>query len=206
MNALRSLKALGGLLVLTMLSGCAFGTRHADLAYPPANGGAMVIAQAEAAGAPAVARYDVILAVADMRATTERVGNVRNGFGMDTADVVTASDVRAWVESAFMYELVGAGYTVIPAGSEVDDETAVMLDADVTKVYCDAYLTYDGEVLMTVTLSQHGSPPLHKAYQGSGSVGLNWGATGTSYGESLSLALKDAIGKVMSDLAAYPSQ
>jgi hypothetical protein len=207
MNAARGFRALGGLLVITALaslSGCAFGTRHAELSYPPSKASG-VIATAEAAGTPAAAGFEVILAVADMRASTERIGNVRNGFGMDTASVVTDTDVRAWVESAFMNELAGAGYTVIPAEGETGHDTAISLDAELTKVYCDAYLTYDGEVLMTVTLSRQDVLPVEKAYEGSGSVGLSWAATAKSYGESLSLALQDTIRQVMADLAAYRS-
>lgn len=208
MNASRGLRALSGLLVvtaLTSLSGCAFGTRHAELNYPPSKGGAEVIATAEASVVPAAAGIDVILAVSDMRASKERIGNVRNGFGMDTANVVTEADIRAWVEGAFTRELTDAGYVVIPAGSGTGPETAITLDAEVTKVYCDAYLTYDGEVLMTVTLARQGAPAHVKAYEGSGSVGLSWAATAKSYGESLSLALQDGIRQVMADLAAYRS-
>lgn len=208
MNASRGLRTSVGLLaisVLAGLSGCAFGTRHAELNYPPAKGGGEVIATAEAAGTPAGAGFDVILAVADMRASKERIGNVKNGFGMDTANVVTEADIRTWVEDAFTRELTDAGYAVIPAGSGTGPDTAIKLDAEVTKVYCDAYLTYDGEVLMTVTLSRQGAPAHVKAYEGSGSVGLSWAATAKSYGESLSLALQDGIRQVMADLAAYRS-
>lgn len=204
MNTPRILRNTGALLVtaaVLALSGCAFGTRHAELSYPPhehADGKVLSVAHAD----PAMPGCcDVLLTVRDMRAKTDRVGNVRNGFGMDTADVVTDADVRAWVENAFRHDLEQAGYVVRPTGAEAQD--AVRLDADITKVHCDAYLTYDGNVAMSVTLAQPDTERFERHYEGSGSAGVSWAATSKSYGESLSLALQDAIAQVMTDLASY---
>jgi uncharacterized lipoprotein YajG len=205
MNASRGYGSLGALIIvlgLVNLSGCAFGTRHAELGYPPAEpeaGG--MIAAARAADALTPGCCEIVISVSDMRARTDRIGNVRNTFGMDTADVVTKDDVRAWVEDAFTHELTGAGYTVLPAGSGA--ENAILLKASITNVHCDAYLTYDGDVLMTVTLSRQDQPDFAKSYEGSGSVGLSWAATAKSYAESLALALEDAIAQVMVDLARF---
>mgnify|MGYP007011830667 CR=1 FL=1 len=188
---------------LLALSGCAFGTRQADLSYPPheqGEGKVIAVAKADPAGMPGCC--EVLLTVRDMRARTDRVGNVRNGFGMDTADVVTDVDVRTWVEDAFRHDLAQAGWVVLPA-AVVPGDDAVRLDADITKVHCDAYLSYDGNVAMSVTLAQPGAQPFERHYEGSGSVGISWAATAKSYAESLSLALQDAIAQVMTDLARY---
>ena len=187
------------ILGLSVSSGCAFGTRHAELTYPPVDREPGALVAAARAGEAGAACCDVVLNVSDMRAETRRIGNVRNTFGMDTADVVTSDDVRTWVEDAFKHELTSAGYAVVPAGSD----HAIMLDADITKVHCDVYLTYDGEVSMTVSLSREGMPALEKHYEGSGSVGLSWAATAQSYAGSLALALQDAVSHVMQDLAKF---
>ena len=183
-------------------SGCAFGTRHADLAYPPKEEDAGVVGTAHAAPAASRQGMRVVLAVTDERPNKARIGNVRNAFGMDTADVVTNDDVAAWVAGAFRHDLEALGYSVDTRAS-VPDAGAVQLEAKVVEVYCDVYMTYDGDVTLDVTLSRPGRPPLEKHYKGVGSVGVNWAATAESYAESLARALQDAISQVMRDLPGY---
>jgi len=183
-------------------SGCAFGTRNAELAYPPKEEEGGVVATAQAATAVSVQGRRVVLTVTDERPNKARVGNVRNAFGMDTADVVTNDDIAAWVAGAFRHDLEALGYSVdtSPAGA---GEEAVQLEARVVEVYCDVYMTYDGDVALDVTFATPGRPPLNKYYKGAGSVGVNWAATAESYSESLARALQDAISQVAQDLPAY---
>lgn len=188
---------------LAVSSGCAFGTRHAELVYPPRDHGGGAIAAVKADDTGNLACCDIVLAVSDLRTKTDRVGNVRNTLGMDTADVVTQDDVRAWVERAFAYELQRAGYTILPAGSAAGGGTPISLDAVVTKAHCDVYLTYGADIRMTVKISRQGAPAFERHYEGAGSVGLSWAATAKSYSESLALALQDAISQVLADLASY---
>jgi hypothetical protein len=200
---------LGLLLVvlgMAALSGCAFGTRHVELSYPPEGGeggGLVAAARADTGNVPRCC--EVILAVSDRRTDIRRIGNVRNGFGMDTADVVTGSDVTAWVAGAFRQELAEAGYTVVPAESNAASAGAVRLEAEITTVYCDVIFSYKGDVWMNVYLSGQDSAPIANSYHGSGSAGLNWAATSDSYAESLARALRDAVMQVMADLAQYQS-
>jgi hypothetical protein len=94
---------------LLCTAGCAFGTRHAEMGYPPVSENGGMIPAAHAASMPVGRSRDVILAVSDGRTETHRIGNVRNGFGMDTANVVTEDDLESWVEGAFTHELTNAG-------------------------------------------------------------------------------------------------
>ena len=64
-------------------------------------------------------------------------------------------------------------------------------------------MTYDADVSMAVTLTLKDQQPFQRSYEGDGSVGVNWGATGKSYAESLSLALQDAITKMLADIAEF---
>jgi hypothetical protein len=185
-----------------LLSGCAFGTRTAHLTYPPEESehGAIPVAHAQEVQ-PDRERV-VVLGVTDDRSEKSRIGNVRNTFGMDTADVVTGDDVRGWVEAALKSELERAGYTVVQEGAPQADD-AVSLQTSVVKVYCDVYMTYDGEVYLSVNLHDRNRSPTSKLIEGEGSVGLNWAATAESYAESLALALQSAISKVLIELEAY---
>jgi hypothetical protein len=205
MNTSRTTTGLGAVLIVVSLAGaggCAFGTRHAELSYPPNPGNTLIdSARAESGAGPACC--DVVLTVSDRRATTARIGNVRNTFGMDTADVVTQDDVRSWVEGALTQELRNAGYAVIADQGSAASGEAIRLNAEIIKVHCDVYMTYDGEVSMAVTLSAKDQAPLARNYEGSGGVGLNWAATADSYAQSLALALQNAISQVLVDLAQY---
>lgn len=186
-----------------VLGGCAFGTRTVVLHYPPEEPAEGMIGSAHAAPAVTAEQGIVVLSLSDQRAERGRVGNVRNGFGMDTADVVTNDDVTAWVQGALEQELAHAGYRVIPPGELESGSDAIDLQADIVRVYCDVYMTYDGEVSLLVNLKGGGRDAVTTQLLGEGGVGLNWAATAESYGESLALALQDVIAKLLAELAGY---
>jgi len=190
------------LVSVVILTGCAFGTRTAQLTYPPEETGDSLIQSAYAGDAGPGGRQVVVLSVTDERQEKNRIGNVRNTFGMDTANVVTNDDVRVWVENALKQDLERAGYAVVPAGGP-DTDNPIGLQASILKVYCDVYLTYDGEVSLMLNLQGRDRSPVTKEIEGEGSVGMNWAATAKSYAESLALALQSAISKVVAELGAY---
>jgi len=186
------------------ITGCAFGTRHAELSYPPmaAEGGGLIASAHAKANVPEESR-EIVVQVTDQRTSRERIGNVRNGFGIDTANVVTSDDIRLWVESALTVELANAGYTIVADGGRATSDDAIALYTEILEVYCDVYMTYGADVSLTVTLTVKDQQPFQRTYEGDGSVGVNWGATGKSYAESLSLALQDAIAKILADIAEF---
>jgi hypothetical protein len=185
------------------LTGCAFGTRMAELSYPPNEQGGGLIESAHAAQTEMPRSRNIVLNVSDERSERSRIGNVRNTFGMDTADVVTKDDVAGWVEGALANELTNAGYHVTRSGEAAIGDGVISLQAEILTVYCDVYLTYDGEVSMMVILEGKERDTIRKQFEGEGGVGLNWAATSESYAESLALALKDVISKILTEVAAY---
>lgn len=193
----RAIWVCGMGLILAMTSGCAFGTRHAKVTYPPASVTAKSSTNAPAAGVTgriALEPFD------DVRADKQIVGHVRNGFGMKTADVVCDDqDIAALVNTALRGELQKAGYEVLEAGSPAAGDAPV-LGGSLTTLYCDAYMNYDGSATLVVHLSRAGNVVFKKTYEGKGSSGMNWAATGSGYGDSLSLAVVDVIAVMMRDL------
>lgn len=191
-----ALVALLGLIV-TFTSGCAFGTRHATLTYPPDVKAGKVSTNTMPAG---VHGRIVVLPFEDERADKRLVGHVRNGFGMKTAEVVSdQSDLGPLVTEAVRGECIKAGYEVVNPAEAAGGELPA-LSGSLTKAYCDAYLTYDGGVAITIRVKRAGLEEFKRSYEGKGSVGMNWGASGASYGRSLSLALVDAIEAMKRDL------
>jgi len=172
------------------LCGCAFVDRGARLVEPPPDDAS--------AAEPAADAGVVSLTVADARPGAPRVvGHVKNGFGMNTADVAISEDPVPWVRSALERELRAAGVRVVSASGEV-----ARLDARIQRLECDAYLTYEGHVDLTTTLTVAGRPPAPGMSAGEGGAGLNWSATEDSYSQTLALALRDAARKVARAVAA----
>jgi hypothetical protein len=186
-----------------LLTGCAFGTRTAVLTYPPGDESEGLVESAQAAEMETTRSKSVYLTVSDERADRSRIGNVRNGFGMDTADVVTEDDIAGWVESAIAMELQQAGYDVVQGEASPSSDDVIGLNAEVLKIYCDVYMTYDGEVSLMVNLKGDDGNEVRKQIEGKGGVGMNWAATSKSYAESLALALEDAISKIELELEAF---
>jgi len=184
-------------------SGCAFGTRQAKITYPPTS------SQSEKAGlitAPVGSQGEIVLQqFSDDRADKAIVGHVRNGYGMKTAKVVGQPDLTDVVNQAVRAELIRAGYVVQDAGAAISTNMPVISGA-LVKLYCDAYMSYEGSASLYVRITRDGKEILRKTYEGEGSAGMNWAMTGTSYGLSLSLAIQDTLEKLKRDLPAALKQ
>jgi len=176
------------------LGGCALGTRYAHLRYPPRSDGA-----ATAAASPASVRATEILVLPldDQRPDRDRVGAVRNGLGLATADIVTTDNLPNWIRAALRAELARAGYRVTDRAGAAP---AARLSCAVAAVWTDAYFTYDGRIELAIRLEHGGREVLAKRYLGRGSAGVNWAATEEAYSESLALALADALTQLAADV------
>lgn len=186
------------LFVAVALTGCAFGTRQASLSYPPVASGAAV----QPAAASVSKNTTIVLSrFADERTDKSVVGTVRNGFGMRTADVVATKDVSEWVTSAVGSELRANGYKVVSgAGQDLKDPKLVVLSGSVQNAFCDMYMSYSGQVSLLAKVTSGNSEVINRQYTGEGSAGVVMAATGESFAESLSLALRDALKQFMADL------
>jgi hypothetical protein len=199
-KCLQSMSMVALCVVAALTSGCAFGTRRATLGYA-ASSPSSAVAHAK----PTAPRIALVKFV-DQRADKRAIGEVRNGWGMHTADVVAETDVADWVTRAVATELENAGYQ-LTLGNEgaVAPETTI-LTGDIVTVYCTALFSYEGEVSFFARVMQDGHEVLAKRYTGKGSAGLNWGATASGYAESLSVALANATKELVSDLHAVTAQ
>lgn len=184
------------LAITLILGGCAFGTRNTTLQYQPQSEDD-TISTAQAATLPASKKAEISLGTfIDQRKDKNIVGTVRNGWGMRTADVVATNDVTEWISNAIKIELTTAGYSVV----EKPLESQAILSGDITNVFCDMYLTYEGSVSLYVKLFRDGNEMLSKLYVGNGSTGVAWAGTAEAFGQSLSMALSDALKQLIADL------
>lgn len=189
------------LICITLLGGCAFGTRQPTLIYPPApESGATPVANAAAKSAPKNVQI-ILNPFVDERSDKKGVGTVRNGFGMRTADVIPTNSVPDWVTQALKTELQNHGYTVdVASAAESSKAASAVVSGEILKVFCDMYFSYTGEVSLLVKVSRDGKDVLNKNYSGEGSAGIAWTAAADSYAQSLSLALAAALKPFLADL------
>ena len=199
-------RMLASVLSVVVLAGCAFGTRQPTLVYPPASEPADKMA-AHAAVAPMKRNVRIVLKpFADARSDKRVVGTVRNAFGMRTADVVPANDVSGWVTQAVATELEKNGYTVVDPADQPGSPGTVV-SGEILNVFCDMYLTYNGQVSLVVKVNEDGKELLTRHYAGEGSAGMAVAMTAESYAQSLALALSSALRKFVADLnQALPPQ
>jgi len=74
----------------------------------------------------------------DCRNDKVRIGIVKNGYGFETANVVTKQDVCLWIGNCLTMELEKAGYNVIKTDISIRDipfDKNIFLDGHVLKVF-----------------------------------------------------------------------
>jgi hypothetical protein len=191
---------LGILLTLgfTQIAGCAFGTRYVALSYPPQQQVEMNSTATQPVTSGPRTQH-VILAVNDARETTDRIGNVRNPLGMDTASILTEDNIAVWVHDAIAFELDRLGYQLLDHRGALSNKSTDRLTANVQNVFCDIYAVYDGEASLQATLERVGREPVTAEFPAKVSSGLSWAGSGSATGESLAQALQTSIRNLLRD-------
>jgi len=200
--AIRGLRSTTMILAATLLAGCAFGTRHPTLIYPPAVEPSAITA-VQAAAKPAPKNTQIILSeFSDQRSDKNVVGTMRNGFGMRTADVIPTNSVPDWMMQAMRIELQNDGYAVQTESTGGDRPTgaSAVVSGQILNVFCDMYMSYSAQVSLLARLTRDGKELLNKQYQGEGSAGIAWAGTAESYAQSLALALASAVKQFVAEL------
>jgi hypothetical protein len=158
------------------VNGCAFGTRQAALEYPPKKLSETYAREQGSSSSSTNAPRIVLVPFTDERADKVNIGEVRNGWGMHTADVVSKNDVVQWINDAIKLELERAGYAVsVGQGGSPSKDDAV-LSGQILTVFCKALFSYEGEVSLFVTLERNGKE-MKRRYTGEGSAGMNLALT-----------------------------
>lgn len=185
-------------LSLSILSACAFGTRSAELEYPPRSEespSASDESKEKEGESESEQKMIAIALFSDERDDKRAVGHIRNTFGIKTARVESPTDLPEWVKRALHIELKNAGFTVIKDNSPKH----LRVTGSILEVYDDAYLRHDAKVALMVQVRDNKDDLFTRKYVGEGSSGWSDGAGG-GYAESLALALADAVRKFTADL------
>jgi len=188
---------------IAILAGsCAFGDRHVTLNYPPNTGleGLVVKSAIASPHLSGLKKKIILFQFRDLRLNKNKIGHVLNSYGFETADVIADNDVTEWVHNAITMELKKAGFEIIKQDNLDEIGSDLILKGEILRVYCSAYFTYNAEVIFIAKIEKNNNVILNKSYVGEGSVGLNLAATSEGYGDSISLALSNAIRELIGDL------
>ena len=172
--AIRGLRGTTMIIAATLLAGCAFGTRHPTLIYPPAVEPSAITA-VQAAAKPAPKKMQIILGeISDQRSDKNVVGTMRNFYGIRTADVIPTNSVPDWVMQAIKIELQNDGYAVQTESTGGDRPTSAraVVSGQILNVFCDVSMRYTAQVSLLARVSRDGKEVLNKQYQGEGSAGI----------------------------------
>lgn len=188
------------LLSLIALPSCAFGDSTASLYYPPQE---VVEQSTDEADAPAVDAASLVSrpavfvgTIEDTRIDKRMVGELRNGWGMHTADVLTDDDGGQWVQGALRHEFAARGYEVV-----ADPKAgALQVTGELQRTESQANFSYEGEVTVAVRVTRDGTEVLGRRFVGKGDGGVNWAARGVSFSEALALSLHDALRQLFEEL------
>jgi len=171
-----------GIAILALASGCAFGTRHLVLGYEK--------------GTVSKAQNNIAVYVkpfVDDRVDKQVVGRVRNGWGMECANIVTDTNISDWATNAMKTELNNLGYTV------TNYDTKNRVEGGVIEVNVTSMMMYEGKVLLEVSLFQDNKELFSRKYMGTDQT-MNWAATAKSYGITLEKSLQKAIVEAATDI------
>lgn len=175
--------------VITVLPGCAFGTREVKLKNSvPTN-----ISHNNKKN------HEVCFnGLADSR-PDGNIGHVQNGYGMSTAQVIAVNKVPDWINTEIRTQLRMAGYTV-NENCTPERTGKIELQGKIVKVYTTAYMTYLGEVTIDAAISLDSSIVVSKKYSGHTTGGANVAASSTAFGKTLEKSLKSVTTQLIADI------
>ncbi len=179
--------SLVGLLALN--TGCAFGNRSIALTYEP-----ITSSRSSSAETVAVSDFD------DVRDDKEIVGEIRNGMGFKTADVLAKDQsAGAWLASALAEELTVAGFVVNKVQDSASSREAILISGSVSEVNFTMSISLKGTVRVSIQVAKHHVPVLNKQYVGEASL-INWAATIRSQEAVLREALQDLLKQAVPEI------
>jgi len=148
----------------------------------------------------------VVQKLQDKRVNKHLVGDVRNGFGMHTADVVPVNNADEWIENALKSELERNGFKITTSQNTASVMEYPVLSGDIQHIYCSAFFTYNAIITIDFRFTNRDKVLLDKRYNGKDEETLNMAATSSGYENSLSMALYQAVIKLVEDIKNIPME
>lgn len=179
---------LGGIVAIAFLNGCAVSKDYISVNYAPQTN-VVHLAGAE--------HVSVRVEVSDVRAIHDRVGNKKNGYGMDMAAIIATNDVIVLVQKAIQTELSNRGFKV------ADGDVTVLVE--LSKFYNEFKVgVWSGDAVADLTMSAQIKKPdgniiYSKLVTGEGEKLKIQLASGTNAKVALEGALANAVIRLFGD-------
>lgn len=195
----RSMKIAPLLFLVTMSAGgCAFGDRHVSLLYEPVD------------DTYAVQERVAVVTFVDERPRDrlQDVGEVRNGYGMVTANVridtkkqqLENQDIGQWVANALVEELRRAGADVQCFDSaQAAAGYPVIVSGSVSQLWVNMYMQYDAKIRTNVRITRNGEVVFEGPIKGDYET-MAWFGSRSDYEKALRKTLQAWIRNTMPHL------
>lgn len=191
----------------TFASACAFTDRHVDLSPPVA-----IQPSTVPPASPESTNIVTITRPQDLRPDPTTIGNIRNGYGMVTAQIRSNNDVALWVANSLGAGLEQAGFRVERAETIETAQTPLAMDIGVSRVFAEHTpgfftLTGKGDVAAQIEVYRRGQRILRRVYAGKyETTDLMAMTSASEYQEFLNKAMEDLLQKAIPDLSHVLSQ
>ena len=111
---------------------------------------------------PSNTRVIFLSLIEDSRPDKMRVGVIRNGYGMETANVLSKDDVRVWISNTLKGNLEQAGYSVRAVeGAFAPTDGQFHLSGEIIKAYSDPQVGF-----LTITVQGDVQAVMQAQFQG----------------------------------------
>jgi YajG family uncharacterized lipoprotein len=197
-----ALSLLLGIFCGGLVSACAFTDRHVNLAP------AMMPQIVSSSSVPQDGKVVSVARPQDLRPDPTTVGNIRNGYGIVTAQVRSNNDVAMWVANSLISGIEQAGYRVERAETVETAHTPLAIDIEVSRVfteYAPNFFTIDGkaDVAARVEVYRRGQRILRRLYTGKyENTNFVVATSAGEYQELLDAAMKDFLQRAVPDLTS----
>lgn len=179
------------LVLATMNLGCAFIPRHIALTYET-----VTTTTADGAKPVALAQFE------DTREKKNVVGEVRNGWGIRTANVVIGEqDPGGWLANALASELERAGVRVEKVADTATADAPVVVTGSLDEFFIrHRFASFPCTIRVQVQVSSSGVPLLNKTYAVTEKGGNFWGGSVKEYERVSRAALQSLMRKIVPDV------
>jgi hypothetical protein len=132
----------------------------------------------------------------DLRAEGQKIGALRNGFGMPIVKIITDESVPNWVTNAFKMELTNAGYSIVDTHSA----DSYLIEGKIIKAFASSYVLYHGSMVVEIFLKKNDQVIFQKIYKTHENGGANWIGQASMCAETLKYNLQEICKRFITDL------
>lgn len=143
------------------------------------------------------------LDVSDARDYSDRIGVERDPSGIVIGSFLTEDNIAIWAEGAIATELEALGYDVV-TGPDATSGGYDRLVVELTRLYCDIYMFYDGEVTLRAMLQPMHGEAFNGEFPAKVNTGFSWAGTSRGTGESLARAMQRSARTMLATLGFVP--